>query len=174
MHSLAFALMLTIRLYASGDAPSPDLGSVRQTTDAILQQALVEVEWTDCRTHPKKPRPLTCERPLQQSEVVVRLVSAVNGPTEGDRVGDALGDAVVDTNSGRGSLGTVYLDRVKRLALSTRTSESELLGRVIAHEVGHLLLGSTAHAPAGVMRPTWSRALLARRASGDWAFSSDY
>lgn len=173
MHSLALALMLTIRLYATGDTPAPDLAAAQQTAGAILNQALVEVDWTDCRPHPKKPHPLTCDRPVQETEVVIRLVTAANGRSADDLAGDVLGDAIVDPASGNGALGTVYLDRVKRAAAASNTSESELLGRVIAHEVGHLLLGTTAHAQSGVMRATWTRAVLTRRRAGDWTFSAD-
>jgi hypothetical protein len=41
---------------------------------------------------------------------------------------------------------------------------------VIAHEVGHLLLGSGYHADAGVMRAEWPDALL-HREGDEWRFS---
>jgi hypothetical protein len=45
-----------------------------------------------------------------------------------------------------------------------------LLGRVMAHEVGHLLLGTGYHGEAGVMRAEWPDAQLNR--DGDhWRFS---
>jgi hypothetical protein len=33
--------------------------------------------------------------------------------------------------------------------------EPRVLGHVMAHELGHLLLGSNAHAEIGIMRPRW-------------------
>ena len=45
-----------------------------------------------------------------------------------------------------------------------------LLGRVMAHEVGHLLLGSGYPAEAGVMRADWPDALLSREGE-EWRFS---
>ena len=45
-----------------------------------------------------------------------------------------------------------------------------LLGRVMAHEVGHLLLGNGYHGEAGLMLAEWPDALLTRRAEG-WRFS---
>jgi len=33
---------------------------------------------------------------------------------------------------------------------------SRILGHAIAHEVGHLLLGPSAHSPSGIMRGVWS------------------
>jgi hypothetical protein len=99
----------------------------------------------------------------------MRLTASAPGHPQ--PAGDALGDAVVDTITGRGSLGTVYVNRVKSLARASRTSESELLGRVIAHETGHLLLGRTGHPASGLMRGSWARRVLADRRDRDWTFS---
>jgi hypothetical protein len=46
-----------------------------------------------------------------------------------------------------------------------------LLGRAIAHEVGHLLLGSGYHSERGVMRAEWPDQMLSGTAT-DWGFST--
>jgi hypothetical protein len=46
-----------------------------------------------------------------------------------------------------------------------------LLARAIAHEIGHLLMGTTQHASNGLMRAVWSQAELRRKAAADWEFS---
>ena len=43
-----------------------------------------------------------------------------------------------------------------------------IVGRVSAHEIGHLLLGTNAHASHGLMRPSWEVQRLDR---GDWDFT---
>jgi len=53
-----------------------------------------------------------------------------------------MGMSVIDTSSGAGVLATVYVDRVGQLARDTATAPPVILARAIAHEVGHLLLGS--------------------------------
>jgi len=45
-----------------------------------------------------------------------------------------------------------------------------LLGRVMAHEIGHLLLGIDYHGPVGVMRAEWTDDLL-NSGRDDWRFS---
>jgi hypothetical protein len=45
-----------------------------------------------------------------------------------------------------------------------------ILGSVIAHEMGHLLLGSNAHAISGIMRPHWESGELHRIAMGTLLF----
>jgi hypothetical protein len=37
----------------------------------------------------------------------------------------------------------------------------EVLGHVIAHEIGHVLIGTVEHSPSGVMRAHWSKADVA-------------
>ena len=74
--------------------------------------------------------------------------------------------------AGIGRLATVYPDRVARLAEWAGVNSSVLLGRVIAHEVGHLLLGTTDHSPNGLMRARWSKLHLAhQRSIRSWGFS---
>ena len=50
------------------------------------------------------------------------------------------------------------------------TSIGTLLGRAMAHEIGHLLMGRAAHAVRGLMRPRWTRAEVARNVKADWGF----
>jgi hypothetical protein len=46
-----------------------------------------------------------------------------------------------------------------------------LLGRAIAHEIGHLLLGTASHACAGLMRARWLTGELQRDWPLDWVLS---
>jgi hypothetical protein len=47
-----------------------------------------------------------------------------------------------------------------------------MLGHVMTHELGHLLLGSNRHSDAGVMRPRWSDRDLFRAQMGALQFTS--
>jgi hypothetical protein len=47
-----------------------------------------------------------------------------------------------------------------------------LLGRAIAHELGHLLLGTTSHEREGLMRAYWLADEVRRRFTRDWTFSA--
>ena len=50
---------------------------------------------------------------------------------------------------------------------------SQLLGHVIAHEMGHLLLPSGAHSAAGLMRPIWDLAQVQAADQGALTFTPD-
>jgi hypothetical protein len=64
----------------------------------------------------------------------------------------------------------VYADRVDWMAKRTGVPPPELLGRAIAHELGHLLMATSAHATHGLMRPVWSQSEVRRRRTSDWSF----
>lgn len=82
------------------------------------------------------------------------------------------GDAFVDTGNDTAVLATIYADRVVGMARAAGVAFARLLGYAIAHELGHLLLASPAHATDGLMRPNWLDRELRRRDVRDWAFSS--
>ena len=77
----------------------------------------------------------------------------------------------METQVRSGALATVYVDRVATLAGASAVDAPTLLGRAIAHEVGHLLLGTSAHARIGVMRAVWSPDMLRHDRPGDWLFT---
>jgi len=45
-----------------------------------------------------------------------------------------------------------------------------LLGRAVAHEIGHLLMGTNQHSASGIMRARWSRCDLRRGQPDQWRF----
>ena len=50
--------------------------------------------------------------------------------------------------------------------------DGELLGRAMAHEIGHMLIGTSAHARFGLMRAVWASGELRRGMPLDWVFSA--
>jgi hypothetical protein len=177
MHTVTAALLLTARLYSVVDVPATDRIAANQVAARILRTAGIEMAWTDCndrsRAHDPGATNDVCLVPPQADELIVRFVSspAANGP----RVrmgGDTLGDAYVDTAAATGSLATVYVDRVRAIARAASVDVGTLLGRVIAHEIGHLLLGTATHRASGLMRAEWTTTLLQRSIPNDWRFSA--
>jgi hypothetical protein len=73
-----------------------------------------------------------------------------------------LGHAAVGAIPGPGSLATVFIDRIESVAGQADTQPWPIAGRVIAHEIGHLLLGSNSHSERGLMRDVWTLEGLAR------------
>lgn len=159
---------IVIRLYGAASL-APDTRS-RALVEAarLLRTAGVVAEWAVC------PRQLAtdgpCARPLAERELVVRIVvDPVPGPRRGEL---PLGYALIDARTGKGSLATVYVDRVGWLAGEAEHDMPTLLARALVHELGHLLMGSSEHGVGGLMRPIWSREALRRDVEGDWRFKA--
>jgi len=78
----------------------------------------------------------------------------------------------VDLSTGGAALATVYVERVEQFARTGGADQDVLLGRAIAHEVGHLLLKSNVHAATGLMRERWTGREMFRNRPDDWGFSA--
>src|SRR5262245_54490098 len=91
-------------------------------------------------------------------DFIVMIVSGKEAVWMSARSGqDAMGFAVRDSNdeAGRGGVAFVLFDRVEAGALGHHAQISRVLGQVIAHELGHLLLPANSHSERGIMRAAW-------------------
>ena len=100
---------------------------------------------------------------------MLRLVDRT--PAEGERI-VALGESMLDREQRGGVLMTIDVSPVRSVAGRAFTSISTLLGRAIAHEIGHLLLGSAEHPRLGLMRALWSHDELRGLKPAHWGFSA--
>jgi hypothetical protein len=141
--------MPSVFLYLANEAGvSADIvADARQEVIRIYAQIGVRVIWAAHTTgSPKDP--------------LIIIISPITGQLVGPT---SLGLAVRGTNSS-GRLAYVFYDRVQPLARKHQMREASLLGVVIAHEIGHLLLPYGSHSPSGLMQGEWDdrQFLLAR------------
>jgi hypothetical protein len=150
------ALSLVVRVYDAYGVPGDHLARARATTEGIMKGAGVAVTWPQC----------PCLSPVSSGELVVRITGAPATIMPG-----SLGFSFVDVAHKAGTLATVFADRVQALATMAEVDDGELLGRVIAHELAHLLLGTHDHEPVGLMRGQWRASELTRQRPSDWRLS---
>ena len=160
---------LLVRIYDNAGILAGELASALRTTHDILRRADLSVDWVQCRARRDGPVPAVCDQPLSSSDVVVRLIEG-SDKESGER--RALGYSLFDSN-GISGFATVYVDRVDWLARRAQYARAPLLGRAIAHEIGHLLLRSNAHTQSGLMREVWTAEQVVRNRREDWTFSPD-
>jgi hypothetical protein len=70
-------------------------------------------------------------------------------------------------------MATVLIQRVITTAARSGQDVATLLGRVMAHEVGHLVLGSNEHGRTGLMRATWKLDATVAQRTPEWRFSKE-
>ena len=159
-------ITITVRVYQTASLPSVIEEKALAETETLLRSALVDIRWRKC-TGPANERYTTCDALPGPSELTLRILGekAHNQGTPG-----ALGDAVVIRCAG-GVLATVYYDQVEWMANEAGKETAVLLGRVAAHELGHLLMRTASHAPRGLMRPNWTLTEIRLNRVVDWTFT---
>ena len=153
-------LPLVVRVYDAVGVPSDVLERAHGTLDQTMKAVGIQPIWRPCHAD-------RCVDPPKRDEVIVRIVKGPEG-----RPSDLLGSSMVDVGDQAGTLATIYLDRVDWLAHEANVDSGRLLGRAIAHEIGHLLLGTADHANAGLMRACWLTGELQRDWPLDWILSA--
>ncbi len=176
----AEAPRVVIRLYdISGGTREARMTAMR-TTASILRDAGLQVVWHDCSVdgadHPcrtvRAPRELAI-RIMPRYVAEARLpAGSVSARLRGTDEAVPLGFAALDARTRTGVAATIFHDRVQAIAHRGRVDTGLLLGRAMAHEVGHLMLHAVGHASEGLMRAEWTDEELAADRPADWLFAA--
>jgi hypothetical protein len=165
---------VTARLYNIARVPASVKTSALDVTAGALNAGGIHLQWLDCDVAE------SCAVVPARGELIIRLVRSGNHIAAGTHpnVGVALsgprkpplvlGEAFIDVRERTGVLASVFVDRVELIAAMSEIDAASLLGLAIAHELGHLLLGTTSHSVSGLMRAEWSPDDIRRRVSSDW------
>jgi hypothetical protein len=158
---------VTVRAYDAAGLDDKTRRAALDLATTALAAASVEITWRVCSGGPTHAA--YCDARLAPGELAVRIVRTA--PAADHSGGLRLGDALVDSHAGSGVLATVYLSRILTLAQQTNSNAAVLLGRAIAHELGHLLMASNAHGTIGLMRAFWSQDEMRASRPADWIFA---
>lgn len=142
------------------------LSGALDRAELIFRDAGIRLIWLGCQ--PGSPRMVACPESGSDGAgtLIVRIIPrAVTGFVSRSALGVAF-PTQRDT-----VYATVFRDRLLAIAFDGRYSEAVLLGLTIAHELGHLLLGTPTHSRYGVMAGRWRDYDLDRAAVGMLLFS---
>jgi hypothetical protein len=139
--------IVDVRTYVQARARF-SLAAATREASAIMRRAGVKTRWRDCTDNP------ACTQMYDSAELIIRIKDGEVLP--GERASDqmVLGEAMLD-DSGRGVFADVMVARVLAFVRRAPAQRDRMLGRVLAHEISHLLLGNRNHTPAGLMRRVW-------------------
>lgn len=158
---------LSVSVHNYADVPAELLLAAEEEAHKIFEQAGLETVWLNCSPKMENTQPVGCSI-TDRTHLVLKLQCHAVSKQARNRT-DVLGVATLD-EKGVGYYGYVFYDRVQKLA-ETRKLSHRLLGDVLAHELGHLLLGSTAHSISGLMSGQWSGEGLRRVSEGAMLFA---
>jgi hypothetical protein len=148
-----------LRLSVFNDAGvSPEsLAQAASRATFVLAQSGIELDWINCgQPDPSDfSPPLTpCSALAWPHQLSVRIL-----PRGRSIHSDIFGQAFLD-ESGSGVYCNVYYNNLAANREHTQLSDADMLGFVIAHEVGHLLLGTNSHSDSGLMQARWDASAL--------------
>lgn len=157
---------ITVQIYNYSKASPAVLVGAEREAARILGEAGLRAIWMECPMGASTPGPRTpCQQEPQATDLRLRILAAPIRHTFQD---DVFGFTVHPV------LASVYYDYVVRFAQIEDIDRqvSMILGCVMAHELGHLLLGPNSHSAGGIMQGQWGAKQLHLSQVGGLVFVS--
>jgi hypothetical protein len=158
----ALEAKVVVRLYDYARVPRRVLTGAEQETARVFQVAGIQLSWVECGlSEADKERFLDCEHVNDPLHLFVNIIPQLlaEGLPRPDKFGTSFGTHAV-----------VFHRRVEETAAAEGFPTSFILGYVMAHELGHLLLGENSHGQ-GIMAGTFGRRAFERAAKGELIFT---
>jgi hypothetical protein len=151
-------LAITVLVFNFRQVQSTTLAKAEEESGRILALAGVHVTWRDCPTG---------NDPCQKGQGRVFFLAIKAGPVQNEFLDTVSGYALLPHH-----LAIVHYDYLPRIPRGKRgiNETAMVLGCVITHELGHLLLGEREHSIAGIMQEHWGVAQIQRALESQLSF----
>ena len=145
---------ITVYVYDYSSERTAAIADALQAAGAILRQAGIDVRWQTCSVG----RAAGCDVDPNDATQIVLSVLPEQMAAKIATGSKQFGLSIMNGEDGLPCHAYVFRDRILNFAEVHSVSMTLLLGNIVAHEIGHLLLGTNSHAPAGIMRSNWRSA----------------
>ena len=159
---------ITISVHDYAGVPASLLAAAEGHARGIFRNAGLATVWLNCGPKLESIEPKTCYITDATHLTFKILPHAISSQARNRN--EVLGTALLD-EKGTGYFAYAFYDRVRRLADDQGLGYA-LLGAVLAHETGHLLLGSNSHSLTGIMSAHWEYKELANISKSAMTFVS--
>lgn len=141
--------------------PRELLAEAQAVATGIYAAAGVKIIWIE---------PAAVPRPSSAFRLAVSILptASLSGRSQSAAV---LGTAPGVNGSAPAKIAYAFYDRAEEFARVRGLSTATTVGCVIAHEIGHLLLGRHSHSSAGLMRAVWGQHEVLGMAAGVLTFN---
>jgi hypothetical protein len=154
----------------AGVAPET-LARAEREAARIYSHTSIETEWLDCPlTADQAAQNPACQLPESSTPLVLRVLS--RGMSE--QLGlsqETFGSALLPEDGGFGTVAQICAPCSEDLAKGNTAMHAAILGHLMAHELGHLLLGAGSHGATGLMHVPWHKKALESVAQGTLVFT---
>ncbi|HEY6128204.1 MAG TPA: hypothetical protein VIW23_08485 [Candidatus Acidoferrum sp.] len=156
---------LSISVFNDASVSPSVLAQAQDTSAFVMRQAGISVSWLDCGAPGISPAAAGCSAISFPQHFSIRLVSKAT-PAKEDIFGQSF-----QNDAGEGSYAIVYFPGLASFRTTEIIHTGDLLGLVMAHELGHLLLGKNSHSATGLMCGNWRQPELHQAARGKLLFT---
>ena len=156
---------IAVSVYDDAGVPEDTLASAEGRAAKIFQRAGLDVSWLTC----VRPNYASCATAFNEIGGPVHLVLRIK-PNGASWTSDAAFGVAYLASDGTGRYGDVFWKRASDLQANSKVDLASILASVMAHEMGHLLLGSNAHAISGIMQAHWEDDEFRRISMGSLLF----
>lgn len=159
-------LRVTISVHNDAGISPATLRGAELEASRVFRQSGIEVRWLNCPLPPPGPDSLAeCATADFPRHLQLRIAKRTLNLNE-----FAMGISYLSAD-GVGCYADLFYQRVAEMHETSQVSTSNILGHGIAHEIGHLLLGTNSHSATGIMRARWRPADVASASQGRLLFS---
>lgn len=170
LSEMAFCVSGQITITIHNEAPITDKVLEQATREAsrIFHKAGLNSVWIVCQLSNAGPNTQPeCLSAPDLTHLSLRIVPWSS------QMGDSTFGVAFLSEKGIGTYSDVFYPLAEKLSQQCNASLGRVLGHVMAHEIGHLLLGSKAHSPVGIMRPQWQAEELRQIGMGTLLFTPE-
>jgi hypothetical protein len=144
--------VITVRVFDYAGIPPDAMARAEREVIRIFSTTGIQAHWLNCRLSPVKAQnPPICPGSWHWTDLLLRVIPAATA----DHSNNSLGFSLPSPEGGL--MAVIFYDRVEELAKGTVAGTGQILGHAVAHEIGHLLLGSISHSSSGLMSSPWRR-----------------
>lgn len=140
-----------VQVYDYANLEPPTLRHFLSLTQAILFETGVSVQVNLCQGNGAVP----CKSEVDAPKTLMITILAGDARHRSNSRRPALGQSAADANGG--TFASVFLAPIRDQAAAANIPWIIVLSYATAHEIGHLLLGTQAHTPRGLMKASWDR-----------------
>jgi hypothetical protein len=163
---------ITVRLYNYARVSSSSLSEAVAYAEEALRRAGLRAEWIEHSITASGCVSVRGSDRLGPSDLVLRILADRRARRLHPK-SLVLGMAHMESGKDYGMVASIFSGRITSIAEAAGFRDRPLLGHVLAHEVGHLLLGPGRHAKAGLMRCPWGKRELKKAARGQLWFRAE-
>jgi hypothetical protein len=163
-----YTLSLSLSLFNDARVPPSIVNSAEETASRIFAQSGIELHWLPCGGEEESVEE---QRACIQTRFPEHLhVHIVNSDPR--LKGSVFGISYFSAD-GIGSQADVFYTKIAWFRGVSSVEPGTLLGHAMAHELGHLLLGSNSHSLRGLMCANWRTKDLIHMEQGGLLFSEE-